>query len=212
VLVQEQRIFAARDVQKGDARPGGYVVTGGHGGILGAVGHEGVATITYLPARRHTWQSEVNLARLPAGVKNASGELLADAIPKVAIVKEANYYAEGDDPEDDADLKALIERNARRYPLSGFVLEGHSPYGTTASVSRTRLLREAAGRGMPVVIVGRGNNEGFTAPQGPFIGGRNLTATKARLLLMACLLRFGAPAKGDPQKLLAQYQAVFDTH
>jgi len=206
VLVQEQRIFAARDVQKGDARPGGYVVTGGHGGILGAVGHEGVATITYLPARRHTWQSEVNLSRLPASVKNASGELLAEAIPKVAIVKEANYYAEIDDPEDDADLKALIERNARRYPLSGFVLEGHSPYGTTASVSRTRLLREAAGRGMPVVIVGRGNNEGFTAPQGPFIGGRNLTATKARLLLMACLLRYGA--KGDH----AQYQAVFDTH
>src|SRR5207244_1171078 len=108
VLVQEQRIFAARDVQKGDARPGGYVVTGGHGGILGAVGHEGPPTLTYIPARRHTYQSQVNIARLPAkvlgvnragdkvamipvAIKNEAGELLASAIPKVAIVKDANY-------------------------------------------------------------------------------------------------------------------------
>jgi hypothetical protein len=212
VLVQEQRLFAARDVQKGDARPGGYVVTGGHGGILGAVGHEGPPTITYVPARRHTWQSEVNLSRLPAAVKDAQGGVLAGAIPKVSILKEANYYTEGEDTEDDADLQALIERNARRYPLAGFVLEGHSPYGTTASASRTRCLKSAVQRGMPVVIVGRGNNEGFTAPQGPFIGGRNLTSTKARLLLMACLLRFGAPAGSSAEDLRAQYQQVFDTH
>ena len=31
VLIQEQRVFAARAVQKADARPGGYVATGGHG-------------------------------------------------------------------------------------------------------------------------------------------------------------------------------------
>ena len=60
------------------------------------------------------------------------------------------------------------------------------------------------------MIVGRGNNEGFTAPQGMFIGGRNLTSTKARLLLMACLMRFGAGS--DLEKKLPQYQAVFDTH
>jgi hypothetical protein len=77
---------------------------------------------------------------------------------------------------------------------------------------------------MPVAIVGRGNNEGFTAPQGVFIGGRNLTATKARLLLMACLMRFGSPPPAaDPQhptkeeakavkQALADYQGVFDTH
>ena len=210
VLVQEQRIFAARDVQKGDARPGGYVVTGGHGGILGAVGHEGAPTITYLPTRRHTYQSEVNIARLPKALKNERGELLPSAIPKVSILKEANYYAEGDDPDDDADLAALIERNARRYPLAGFVLEGHSPYGTAASASRTRLLKTAVERGMPVAIVGRGNNEGFTTPKGVFLGGANLTATKARLLLMACLMRFGAGS--DLEKKLPQYQAVFDTH
>ena len=229
VLVQEQRIFAARDVQKADARPGGYTVTGGHGGIVGAVGHEGPPTLTYVPARRHTYQSEVSLARLPAQasgvrIKNERGELLPEAIPKVSILKEANYYAEDGDPEDDADLVALMARNARRYPLAGFVLEGHSPYGTAPSAARTRLLRTAAHRGMPVVIAGRGNNEGFTAPKGVFVGARNLTATKARLLLMACLMRHGAPpAAADPahpsesetralRDKLAQYQAVFDTH
>ena len=77
---------------------------------------------------------------------------------------------------------------------------------------------------MPVARVGRGNNEGFTAPRDRLIGGRNLTATKARLLLMACLLKFGSlpPAK-DPDNpsapeldairaKVAQYQAVFDSH
>ena len=33
VVIQEQRAFAAREVMKADARPGGYVATGGHGGI-----------------------------------------------------------------------------------------------------------------------------------------------------------------------------------
>ena len=38
VMIQEEQIFTARDVQKGDDRPGGYVATGGHGGIVG--GHQ----------------------------------------------------------------------------------------------------------------------------------------------------------------------------
>jgi len=46
VLIQEQRVFAARAVQKADARPGGYVATGGHGGILGAAGHDGPPSFT----------------------------------------------------------------------------------------------------------------------------------------------------------------------
>jgi hypothetical protein len=243
VLIQDQRIFSARDVQKADARPGGYTVTGGHGGIVGAVGHEGPPTLTYIPARRHTYQSQVNIARLPArvlgvnragdnvtmipvAIKNEAGELLGSAIPKVAIVKDANYSAEriSEDPDDGVDLLALISRNLERHPLSGFVLEGHAPFGTITSATRTRILRSAVYAGMPVAIVGRGNNEGFTSPQGVFIGGRNLTATKARLLLMACLMRFGSPSPAaDPRnpteeeanavmQTLSQYQGVFDTH
>jgi len=243
VLIQDQRIFSARDVQKADARPGGYTVTGGHGGIVGAVGHEGPPTLTYVPARRHTHQSHVNIARLPAevrGVKRAAnkvtmiqvaikdeaGELLDSAIPKVTIVKDANYSAErtNEDLDDGVDLHALISRNLERHPLAGFVLEGHAPFGTITSATRARILRSAVYCGMPVAIVGRGNNEGFTAPQGVFIGGRNLTATKARLLLMACLMRFGSPLPAaDPQhpteaeakavkQALSEYQDVFDTH
>ena len=243
VLIQDQRIFSARDVQKADARPGGYTVTGGHGGIVGAVGHEGPPTLTYIPARRHTYQSQVNIARLPAkvlgvsragnkvtlipvAIKNEAGELLDSAIPKVAIVKDANYSAEriNDDLDDGVDLLALVGRNLERYPLSGFVVEGHAPFGTITSATRTRILKAAVYSGIPVAIVGRGNNEGFTAPQGVFIGARNLTATKARLLLMACLMRFGSPPPAaDPRapteeeakavkQALAEYQSVFDTH
>ena len=52
----------------------------------------------------------------------------------------------------------------------------------------------------------------------------NLTANKARFLLMACLLKFGSlPAAKDPdkptsaelgaiRKAVKAYQAVFDTH
>lgn len=235
VLIQEQRIFAARDVQKADARPGGYVATGGHGGILGAVGHNGPPVLTYLPTHRHTYLSEVSLARLPervrgtAGsvtIKDAAGELLESAVPKVTIVKDGSYVADvyEEAPERDVDLLAQIENNRARHPLAGFVIEGLSPYGTLTSTARIRVMRKALYCGMPVVAVGRGNNEGFAAPQGGFIGGRNLTATKARLLLMACLMRFGSlPPANDPERptaverkateeLLAQYQAVFDTH
>jgi hypothetical protein len=87
-------------------------------------------------------------------------------------------------------------------------------------------LKRATFSGMPVVKVGRGNASGFVDPQrDPLaIAGSNLTATKARLLLMACLMRFGSlPPAVDPKKptkaeteatqaKLAQYQEVFDTH
>jgi hypothetical protein len=55
-------------------------------------------------------------------------------------------------------------------------------------------------------------------------GGRNLTSTKARLLLMACLMRHGAlPPARDPhnateaemrviQSKPDAYQEIFDTH
>jgi hypothetical protein len=83
----------------------------------------------------------------------------------------------------------------------------------------------AANSGLPVVRVGRGNTEGFVPLRDPFfIGGSNLTATKARLLLMACLMKFGnLPPAASPdhptyeeaaaiRKKVADYQAVFDTH
>jgi hypothetical protein len=243
VLIQEQQIFAARDVQKADARPGGYVATGGHGGIIGSVGHDGPPTLTYLPATRHTYLSELNISRLPVQVpgvqridgkltvvevpiKDKAGELLDTAIPKVTIVKDGSYNAEdySEDPNREVDLIAQIADNLTHAPLAGFIVEGLSPYGMMTSMARHSLMLKAVHSGMPVARVGRGNNEGFTPVRDRFIGGRNLTATKARLLLMACLMKFGAlPPATDPdnptaaelnaiRKKLADYQTIFDTH
>ena len=128
------------------------------------------------------------------------------------------------DPSWQVDVLGQIDLNLQGAPLAGFVLEGLAPYGISTTSSRDAALERAVLSGMPVVTVGRGNNEGFTQPRGLFIGGNNLTATKARLLLMACLLRFGGlPPAADPsrptaaeraaiQTQLAEYQGVFDTH
>jgi hypothetical protein len=66
----------------------------------------------------------------------------------------------------------------------------------TSSV-RQAVLRKAVYSGLPVARVGRGNPEGFADPDDLLIAGSNLTATKAHMLLMACLLKFGSlpPAK-----------------
>jgi L-asparaginase len=64
--------------------------------------------------------------------------------------------------------------------------------------------------GLPVVRVGRGNTEGFVPLDNPsFIGGSNLTATKARLLLMACLMKFGGlPPAANPDQPTAEEKAA----
>ena len=72
--------------------------------------------------------------------------------------------------------------------------------------------------------VGRGAPEGFADPLPFLIAGANLTATKARLLLMASLMKLGSlpvakdPANPTPQEKAATeqavsaYQRIFDTH
>ncbi|MBV9202230.1 MAG: hypothetical protein JOY83_21375 [Alphaproteobacteria bacterium] len=244
VLIQEQRVFAARAVQKADARPGGYVATGGHGGILGAAGHDGPPLLHYIPTARHTWRSEVNLTALPpqvtgvrregahietvpVAIKDADGALLDTAIPRVAISKDASYWDEDNtgDPEAEVDLVTLIGHMLKSAPLAGFVVEGYTPYGRSTSKARHQAMLRAVYSGLPVVRVGRGNTEGFVPLHDPdFIGGSNLTATKARILLMACLMKFGClPPAVDPdhptsaetaatREKIALYQAIFDTH
>jgi L-asparaginase len=243
IVLQEQRIFAAREVMKVDARPGGYVATGGHGGILGGMGYHGAAVLHYVPALKHTYLSELNLSKMPSSVpvvfgsggiikrtemktREANGDLLESAIPSVAIVKDGGFYAEEylDDPSVTADLIALLARKLDAGRLAGFVIEGTTPYGKMTSSVRQTMMRRAIYSGLPVARVGRGNPEGFADPDAYFIAGSNLTATKARMLLMACLLKFGSlPPAQDPENptsaelaatrtAVAAYQAIFDTH
>ena len=243
VVIQEQQFFAAREVAKVDARPGGYVATGGHGGIIGQITHRGAMHLTYLPAYKHTYKSEVRLTLLPMSVKaahksksgielidvpvkDAGGKLLADAIPVVSIMKDGSYCGIefGDDPELEIDMIASIEHKLAMGRLAGFVIEGLVPYGSLPSTARHNLMVRAAFSGIPVVKVGRNAPEGFADPHEFQVAGSNLTATKARFLLMACLLKFGSyppakdPAKPTPQEVaavkaaVAKYQEIFDTH
>jgi L-asparaginase len=243
VVIQEQRAFAAREVMKVDARPGGYVATGGHGGILGGVNHLGKAKLLYVPAYKHTYLSDVNTTRLPAvvkavradrsgvdtieiAIKGRDGEILPGAIPSVSITKDGAFSAEdfGHDPELEPDLAFLIDHKLSLGRLAGFVIEGQVPYGSMTAHARQKLLQRAVLRGLPIVRVGRGASEGFAESTPFFISGSNLTAIKARVLLMACLMKFGSlPPARDPdkptagelaaiEKAIADYQQVFDTH
>ena len=245
VVIQAEQIFAARQIQKSDARPGGYIATGDHGGVLGTTGAPGPVQIYFTPRSRHTWRSDVRLPELPevvngvhrrAGrpqqlevrIKDADGWLLGQAIPRVDFVKTGEYIQDSSHPkaQDEPDILARIERNLTNHPLAGFVAEGLAPFGLT-SLSQEQALAVAAFSGMPVVRVGRGNAGGSAAQLNPrhvVITGNNLTATKARLLLIASIMKFGSlPPARDPtnpteeeraalHEAIARYQTVFDTH
>jgi L-asparaginase/Glu-tRNA(Gln) amidotransferase subunit D len=249
VVIQDEQIFAAREVKKGDARPGGYKATGGHGGILGTTSMQ--VTIWYRPGYKHTSSSEVNLSRLPGrvefldrvgdgrpaslSVKNSDGTLREEAIPRVYLVKMGSYAQEDetDNPDDEADIMARIARgleeqssaDENKPKLHGFVLEGRSPYGTGGG-GQMAALEIAAMSGMPVVKVGRSDPGGRTAtnPNDLTIEGSNLDATKARLLLIAAMLKLGRlPKAKDPRRpsrvereaviaRIADFQAIFENH
>ena len=249
VGVMDERIYAAREFKKADDRPGNYKATGGHGGILGNMGPP--VTIWYRPAYKHTSESDVNLSRLPewvefsdaAGdaaparvqVKNTDGMLRWESIPRVHIVKYGAYMDEDSshNPDHEVDILARIQRgleqerstDAGAPPFHGFVFEGTSPYGI-GSGSQHAALAVAAFSGMPVARVGRAD------PGGPVpigrdeltIAGSNLDTNKARLLLIAAMLKLGRlPKARDPRNptpkerealivKVAEFQQIFDTH
>jgi hypothetical protein len=244
VAILDEQIFTARDVQKADARPGGYVATGGHGGIIGRMGHPGAPQFSFRTLKRHTYRSAVNASQLsrqvpgvrgedsqietiPVAIKDGSGNILPAAIPKVIIVKHARYLPEdtSGNAESEVDILARLEKNLREAPLAGFIAEGSAPFGAVSN-SVDAALKRATFTGMPVVKVGRGNASGFVdKSRDPLaIAGSNLTATKARLLLMACLMKLGClPVARDPAKpsadeiaatkaKLEEYQHIFDSH
>jgi hypothetical protein len=193
----------------------------------------------------------VNLSRLPdrlefpdyadsgdtvrVAVKDDSGALLEQAIPRVHIVKYGAYMDEDEtaNPDNEVDIMARIDKALREQAgsdphsprLHGFVLEGSSPYGL-ASMSQHRALEVATFSGMPVARVGRAD-PGGRVPSGwddLTIAGSNLDCNKARLLLMAAMLKLGRlPKARDPRNptkaertatvaKVAQFQEIFESH
>lgn len=242
VMVQDEMIYSSREVQKVDAHPGGYEATGGYGGVMGSM--TAGPYVTFVPTRKHTWKSEVRVTQLPAkidgllrtggvfhtvpvAIKNSAGELLPDAIPKVAIVKGDNWYDDSGvpNPAGEKGITGSIEMLLGQYPLAGIVGEGLAPY-SSLSTSQDRALDLAVLSGLPVVKVARGDARGLVRVNAGnlFIEGNNLTATKARLLLTAALMKFGPlPHAADPEhatpaetaaikEKIKLYQAIFDTH
>ena len=242
VLVVDELVFSAREVAKTDARPGNYVAVGGHGGVVATFGGDAAPHLTFVPVRRHTHCSELRLTRLPAfvdGVRDdgsgprvervpvldQTGNLLAEAIPRVTIHSYSRFRppptaGASEEPE----IDAVIVDDLRHHRLAGLVGEGNSPYVTMHPSTDAALVR-ATLSGMPVVKVGRGHPGGDAHRRNAlFIAGNDLTATKARMLLMASMLKLGAmPPAADPsaptvdelaatRRHVARYQAIFDTH
>jgi len=118
----------------------------------------------------------------------------------------------------------MLQDRLARAPLAGFVNEGSLPYGRIQGRARKAILTRAVYSGIPVVLSGRGNTEGFSASGGPFIGASNLSSTKARLLLMAALMKLGSlPPATDPDHptereraatdaKLVEYRRIFRSH
>ncbi len=142
-------------------------------------------------------------------------------MPSVTIVTYGRY---ADDGCNATQIGAWLRHARDTHPLAGIVAEGANPYGSVEP-GADAALRAAAFSGVPVVKVGRGNTAGFTPRVEPWgISGSNLTATKARVLLLAAQLKLGAlPAAADPaaptadeaaatHAAVAAYQRVFDTH
>jgi L-asparaginase/Glu-tRNA(Gln) amidotransferase subunit D len=245
VVVVDSLVVTAREVVKVASRPGGYATLGVGRGVVGTVDHGREPQLAFLPTRLHTWSSQVNLSRLPEQVfgVTASGDrgggavvstpvrvldedggLRAEAIPNVRIVKYGRYGACGDCEDPAVEVTALVGHNLDHHPLGGFVCEGLVGDGSH-ELATEKALAAAAYAGFPVVRCPRGNADNHVGDlPAPFIGSAGLTANKARLLLMATMLKLGAlPAARDPHHptpaeqtatttAIHAYQQLFNTH
>lgn len=242
VVVQDQRVTAAREAVKEAPRPGGFGIMGGAGGVIGTTSGP---KLMFLPLQRHGRTSEVRYGAIPASVpgirleaggksvgipvavKDVAGHLRGEAIPAVEIL-DFNSWLTSESPGT-ADpvskrVRQAVERCFGQSPLGGLVavvpLAGHLDHNDILAVE------EAAMSGVVIVKASRGNPGTFMGrvDENLTIEGSNLNATKARVLLMACLLRYGCPPPAaDPahpteaekaavRAHLAKIQEVFDTH
>ena len=233
VLLTDGVVRSARGAFKVAGRPGGYQ----GGGPVATCTTQWPIRLDYLPLRKHTRTSLVRRSAMPASVTavdatagtrsvsvlDSSGQLDPEVLPAVDIVVYGRYGGAGCGRED-LGVGDTVAHNIEHHGLAGFILEGIAPNGWATRAVETSMAT-AVFSGFPVVWCGRGRPED---PVGrtpfPFVAGSNLSATKARMLLMACLLRYGAsPVAKNPsepsqaeKEATGQYiqtiQHVFDTH
>lgn len=241
VIVMDQQILASREAIKVAPRPGGFTTAGGHGGVIGTTMGP---SFTFTPNRRHGVGSEVNYSRLlrqvnglqltsngkiasmTVPIKDAHDRLLEDAIPAVELVDLNDWMTADGNPVESADAKAnsLVQGLVASCSLPGLIAA--SVQGGHFDAVESAMLDRIALQGIPVVKTFRGATAGFVYPNphNLLIEGSNLPPSKARILLMACLLRYGCPPPAADPNLpteaemtairthLAKFQAVFDTH
>ena len=149
-----------------------------------------------------------------------------ERMPLVGFVKIGPYMEISDevDPAGQVGILTRVAQVLASGALAGFVGEGSAPFGTLNS-SAEAALRVAVFSGVPIVKVGRGGGGVSEKTYAPFaIAGSNHSAPKARLLLMASLLKLGMlPRAADPaaptseeiaatRAALDRYQEIFDSH
>lgn len=242
VVVQDQHITAAREAIKEAPRPGGFGTIGGTGGVIGTT--QGMK-LMFLPLNRHGRTSSVRYAEIPTSVpgimrtsdghfaptkvtvKDDAGHLRGESIPEVELL-DFNSWMTSNPPGTSDPVNTRVEsalvRCCKESPLTGLVCE--APLAGHFDRHDALALDQAAMTGAVLVKVSRGNPGAMLGevPENLMIEGSNLNANKARVLLMAALLRYGSPPPAkdpanpsDAEKAavrahLAKIQAVFNTH
>jgi L-asparaginase/Glu-tRNA(Gln) amidotransferase subunit D/carbon monoxide dehydrogenase subunit G len=201
MLVEGSKIVSCRDVTKNSDRPGAFnaqslgvmgFLSGGTLNMDAAVGDNVV--FYYAPVRKHTHRSAFSIMKFV----NADGSFRT--LPRVEILP-SQYSARPDVVE------ALVEMGVK-----GIVLQGLAFTGTPFATQR-EALDKLAESGMPIVrthinqVVHDGRQ--VEPASGFYIGGDNLPAHKARILLQLAMVNTeGLPW---PERRNA-IQAYFSTH
>jgi L-asparaginase len=175
VVVVDQEIHSAREVVKLSQHPGGF---GSRDfGLIGTLEDDEIAVYRQ-PTRRRTAASEfVSLS-------------VDTDLPRVDV---AETYAGADGVA----IDAFVRAGARGIVVNGF------PYSGKPTAAQAAAIERAQAEGCAVVLTNRGGYGRVPAGKdGIGVGGDNLTAAKARILLMLAL---GAGLGDDLERIFAEY-------